>query len=149
VAEITDGRFVGSDPAPASVYASTRRLTGRSALGSFRWRLPNPCPPQLRASRQVSSPVIGGFPFREWPRAYLCPWQKRDTHPRTHYVDRWAGLVKLLPVEILQAVARVAANEPILSPSVTRQLLAHIGDTCANARRQHARTAGPAQRAEL
>jgi DNA-binding NarL/FixJ family response regulator len=44
------------------------------------------------------------------------------------------------PADILRAVARVAAGEPILSPSVTRQLIAHIGDTGANARRQHART---------
>jgi DNA-binding NarL/FixJ family response regulator len=36
-------------------------------------------------------------------------------------------------------VTRVAAGEPILSPSVTRQLIAHIGATDANARRQHAR----------
>jgi DNA-binding NarL/FixJ family response regulator len=43
------------------------------------------------------------------------------------------------PTEILRAVERVAAGEPILSPSVTRQLIAHIGDTGANARRQHAR----------
>ncbi len=43
------------------------------------------------------------------------------------------------PAEILRAVAQVAAGEPILSPSVTRQLIAHIGDTGANARRQHAR----------
>ena len=43
------------------------------------------------------------------------------------------------PAEILRAVARVAAGEPILSPSVTRQLIAHVGDTGANARRQHAR----------
>jgi DNA-binding NarL/FixJ family response regulator len=43
------------------------------------------------------------------------------------------------PAEILRAVTRVAAGEPILSPSVTRQLIAHIGDTGADARRQHAR----------
>ncbi len=43
------------------------------------------------------------------------------------------------PAEILQAVARVAAGEPMLSPSVTRQLIAHIGDTGTNARREHAR----------
>jgi DNA-binding NarL/FixJ family response regulator len=43
------------------------------------------------------------------------------------------------PAEILRAVERVAAGEPILSPSVTRQLMAHIGDTDVNARRQHAR----------
>jgi DNA-binding NarL/FixJ family response regulator len=42
------------------------------------------------------------------------------------------------PAEILRAVARVAAGEPVLSPSVTRQLIAHIGDTGANARRQQA-----------
>jgi DNA-binding NarL/FixJ family response regulator len=43
------------------------------------------------------------------------------------------------PAEILRAVERVAAGEPILSPSVTRQLIAHIGDTDAKARRLHAR----------
>jgi DNA-binding NarL/FixJ family response regulator len=43
------------------------------------------------------------------------------------------------PAEILRAVVRVASGEPILSPSVTRQLIAHIGDTGADARRQHAR----------
>jgi DNA-binding NarL/FixJ family response regulator len=42
------------------------------------------------------------------------------------------------PAEILRAVARVAAGEPILSPSVTRQLIAHIGDSGATARRRHA-----------
>lgn len=44
------------------------------------------------------------------------------------------------PAEILRAVVRVAAGEPILSPSVTRRLIAHIGDTGANARCQRART---------
>jgi DNA-binding NarL/FixJ family response regulator len=43
------------------------------------------------------------------------------------------------PAEILRAVAQVAAGEPILSPSVTRKLIAHISDTDAKARRQHAR----------
>jgi DNA-binding NarL/FixJ family response regulator len=43
------------------------------------------------------------------------------------------------PAEILRAGRRVAAGEPILSPSMTRQLIAHIGDTDANVRRQHAR----------
>jgi DNA-binding NarL/FixJ family response regulator len=43
------------------------------------------------------------------------------------------------PVEILRAVERVAAGEPILSPSVTRQLIAHVGDTDADARRHYAR----------
>ena len=45
------------------------------------------------------------------------------------------------PADILRAVSRVAAGEPILSPQVTRQLIAHLGDTGATARRQHARTA--------
>lgn len=43
------------------------------------------------------------------------------------------------PAEILRAVTRVAAGEPILSPSVTRRLMAHVGDTGTNARRQHSR----------
>jgi DNA-binding NarL/FixJ family response regulator len=32
----------------------------------------------------------------------------------------------------------VAAGEPILSPAVTRQLIAHVSETGVNARRQHA-----------
>jgi DNA-binding NarL/FixJ family response regulator len=45
------------------------------------------------------------------------------------------------PAQILHAVLRVAAGEPILSPQVIRQLIGHLGGTGANARRQHARTA--------
>jgi DNA-binding NarL/FixJ family response regulator len=44
------------------------------------------------------------------------------------------------PTEILRAITRVAAGEPILSPTVTRQLIAHIGHIGADARRRHART---------
>src|SRR5215470_11064371 len=44
------------------------------------------------------------------------------------------------PTEILRAITRVAAGEPILSPTVTRQLIAHIGHTGADARQRHART---------
>jgi DNA-binding NarL/FixJ family response regulator len=40
--------------------------------------------------------------------------------------------------DILHAVTRVAAGEPILSPAVTRRLIAHIGHSGASARRQHA-----------
>ncbi len=42
------------------------------------------------------------------------------------------------PAEILRAIVRVSAGEPILSPTVTRQLIAHVADTGAAARRQHA-----------
>ncbi|TDB73211.1 response regulator transcription factor, partial [Micromonospora sp. KC721] len=45
------------------------------------------------------------------------------------------------PAEILRAITRVAAGEPILSPTVTRQLIAHLSDTGAVARQQHATTA--------
>jgi DNA-binding NarL/FixJ family response regulator len=41
--------------------------------------------------------------------------------------------------EILRAVSRVAAGEPIHSPTVMRQLIAHIGITGADPRRQQAR----------
>jgi len=40
------------------------------------------------------------------------------------------------PEEILHAVSRVAAGEPMLSPQVIRQLIAHLGDTGADARQQ-------------
>ncbi|GAA4723833.1 DNA-binding response regulator [Phytohabitans rumicis] len=42
------------------------------------------------------------------------------------------------PAEILRAVRRVAAGEPILSPAVTRQLIAHVSDTGADGRRRRA-----------
>ncbi len=44
------------------------------------------------------------------------------------------------PADILRAISRVAAGEPILSPAVTRQLIAHLGTTGADARQRHART---------
>lgn len=43
------------------------------------------------------------------------------------------------PADILRAVRRVAAGEPMLSPTVTRQLIAHLGTTGADARRERAR----------
>jgi DNA-binding NarL/FixJ family response regulator len=43
------------------------------------------------------------------------------------------------PTEILNAIQRVAAGEPILSPAVTRRLIAHLGTTGADARHRHAR----------
>ncbi|OLF15226.1 response regulator [Actinophytocola xanthii] len=45
------------------------------------------------------------------------------------------------PAEILRAISRVAAGEAILSPTVTRQLIAHLSDTGAAARQRHATTA--------
>jgi DNA-binding NarL/FixJ family response regulator len=42
------------------------------------------------------------------------------------------------PAEILAAITRVAAGEPILSPAVTRQLIAHLTETGVNARQQQA-----------
>jgi DNA-binding NarL/FixJ family response regulator len=42
------------------------------------------------------------------------------------------------PAQILHAVRRVAAGEPMLSPTVTRQLIAHVSDTGADGRRRRA-----------
>ena len=42
------------------------------------------------------------------------------------------------PEEIIQAVRRVAAGDAMLSPSVTKTLLAHVGDVQASDRRQSA-----------
>ena len=44
------------------------------------------------------------------------------------------------PAEILDAVRRVAAGDPVLSPTVTRQLMAHAAGTSADTRRTSART---------
>ncbi|MFI8214566.1 response regulator [Streptomyces sp. NPDC085932] len=44
------------------------------------------------------------------------------------------------PAEILAAVRRVAAGDPVLSPTVTRQLVRHAVGTAADTRRTRART---------
>ncbi|MEU3255232.1 response regulator transcription factor [Streptomyces sp. NPDC006997] len=43
------------------------------------------------------------------------------------------------PAEILDAVRRVAAGDPVLSPTVTRQLMAHAAGTTTDTRRSRAR----------
>ncbi|MEU5249980.1 response regulator transcription factor [Streptomyces asoensis] len=43
------------------------------------------------------------------------------------------------PAEILDAVRRVAAGAPVLSPAVTRQLMDHAAGSAADDRRTHAR----------
>ncbi|MER7496596.1 response regulator transcription factor [Streptomyces pharetrae] len=43
------------------------------------------------------------------------------------------------PAQILDAVRKVAAGDPVLSPAVTRQLMAHAAGTAADTRRSRAR----------
>lgn len=43
------------------------------------------------------------------------------------------------PAEIVDAVRRVAAGDPVLSPAVTRQVMRHAAGTAAGPRRAHAR----------
>ncbi|MGW0842744.1 response regulator [Streptomyces sp. NPDC002787] len=44
------------------------------------------------------------------------------------------------PAEIVAAVRRVAAGDPVLSPAVTRQLMAHAAGSAQDTRRTHARS---------
>jgi DNA-binding NarL/FixJ family response regulator len=43
------------------------------------------------------------------------------------------------PADIVRAIRAVAAGEPILSPTVTRQLIGHVAGSDGGARRRHAR----------
>lgn len=43
------------------------------------------------------------------------------------------------PAQIVDAVRRVAAGDPLLSPTVTRRLMAHAAGTAADIRRSRAR----------
>jgi DNA-binding NarL/FixJ family response regulator len=43
------------------------------------------------------------------------------------------------PAQIVDAVRKVAAGDPVLSPTVTRQLMAHAAGTAADTRRTRAR----------
>ncbi|KAB8192763.1 response regulator [Nonomuraea phyllanthi] len=49
-------------------------------------------------------------------------------------------LKDIAPGDLVQAIRTVAAGEPILSPAVTRQLIAHVSDGEAAARTRRART---------
>ncbi|GAA2383259.1 response regulator transcription factor [Nonomuraea africana] len=44
------------------------------------------------------------------------------------------------PAELVRAIRKVAAGEPILSPAVTRQLISHVSDGGAGGRRERARS---------
>ncbi|PZG17789.1 response regulator [Nonomuraea aridisoli] len=48
-------------------------------------------------------------------------------------------LKDIAPGDLVQAIRRVAGGEPILSPAVTRQLIAHVSDGGADDRAQRAR----------
>ncbi|WP_093170351.1 response regulator [Sinosporangium album] len=43
------------------------------------------------------------------------------------------------PAELVAAIRKVAAGEPILSPAVTRQLISHVSETAVDSRRERAR----------
>ncbi|GII90203.1 DNA-binding response regulator [Sinosporangium siamense] len=43
------------------------------------------------------------------------------------------------PVDLVAAIRKVAAGEPILSPAVTRQLISHVSETAVDSRRDRAR----------
>ncbi|MFI6644842.1 response regulator [Streptomyces sp. NPDC050504] len=43
------------------------------------------------------------------------------------------------PAQIVESVRRVAAGDPVLSPTVTRQLMAHVAEASADPRRRTAR----------
>ncbi|WP_406863873.1 response regulator transcription factor [Streptomyces sp. HUAS MG47] len=53
------------------------------------------------------------------------------------------------PVEIVAAVRRVAAGDPVLSPAVTRQLMSHVAATAPEQPERTRRTAAAARLAEL
>nr|WP_083977076.1 response regulator transcription factor [Herbidospora sakaeratensis] len=95
----------------------------------------------------IRMPVLDGLAATELLRARPDPPEVvvLTTFDADEYVLRAlrAGASGFLlkhtpPADILRAIVRVAAGEPILSPTVTRQLIAHVADTGAAARRQHA-----------
>ncbi|WP_062437981.1 response regulator [Herbidospora daliensis] len=95
----------------------------------------------------IRMPVLDGLAATELLRARADPPEVvvLTTFDADEYVLRAlrAGAGGFLlkhtpPAEILRAIVRVAAGEPILSPTVTRQLIAHVADSGAAARRQHA-----------
>ncbi|WP_327581428.1 response regulator transcription factor [Nonomuraea sp. NBC_00507] len=106
-----------------------------------------PAAVEVCALMDIRMPVLDGLAATELLRARPDPPEVvvLTTFDADEYVLRAlrAGASGFLlkhtpPAEILRAIVRVSAGEPILSPTVTRQLIAHVADTGAAARRQHA-----------
>ncbi|MGW9029139.1 response regulator transcription factor, partial [Streptomyces sp. NPDC055722] len=60
-------------------------------------------------------------------------------HSHTHSCTSETEQLPTPPAEILDAVRRVAAGDPVLSPAVTRQLMAHAAGAGPGTRRHAAR----------
>jgi DNA-binding NarL/FixJ family response regulator len=96
----------------------------------------------------IRMPTIDGLTATELLRARPDPPEiivlttfNADAHvPRALRAGASGFLLKdTRPTEILHAITRVAAGEPILSPVVTRQLITHVSDSGAGARSREAR----------
>ncbi|WP_344949503.1 response regulator transcription factor [Sphaerisporangium flaviroseum] len=123
-------------------------MVGEAADGAEVAAAVDACAPDV-VLMDIRMPTLDGLAATELLRARTDPPEVivLTTFDADEYVLRAlrAGASGFLlkhtpPTEILRAISRVSAGEPILSPTVTRQLIAHISDTGADARRRHART---------
>ncbi|GAA0436792.1 hypothetical protein Acor_50600 [Acrocarpospora corrugata] len=133
----------------AMILATSPGLTvvGEAADGSEVAAAVGACAPDI-VLMDIRMPTVDGLAATERLRARPDPPEVivLTTFHADAYVLRAlrAGasgflLKDTLPAEILRAIFRVADGEPILSPVVTRQLIAHLSETGADARRQRAR----------
>jgi len=128
--------------------SSDLRLVGEAADGTEVAHAVDTCAPDV-VLMDIRMPRLDGLAATELLRARPDPPETivlTTFHADQHALAALrAGASGFLlkdtpPTEILRAISRVAAGEPILSPTVTRQLIAQLGHAGGNAHRQHART---------
>ena len=121
-------------------------LVGEAADGAEVLAAVDACGPQV-VLMDIRMPKLDGLAATELLRARPDPPEVvvLTTFHADEYVLRAlrAGASGCLlkdtpPRDILNAIARVAAGEPILSPAVTRQLIAQVSATGADARQRRA-----------
>ena len=143
---VDDDALVRAGLAMILAGADDLRVVGEAADGTEVIGAVNAHSPDV-VLMDIRMPRLDGLAATELLRRRDCPPEVivLTTFDADEYVLRAlrAGASGFLlkdtpPAEIVRAIRAVAAGDPMLSPAVTRQLIAHVADTAVDGRRVRA-----------